>query len=294
MGARRLGAWLVVLSLVCWLGSCQTPPSPQKRYEVKGKVVAVSKDDGTVTLTHEAIPGFMVAMTMAYPLKDQWAFGVLKPGQSVQATLVVTADHAWLEGIVVTGEAKPESSSLAQPQALRPPEAGAEVPDFHLYNQDGKTVDLRQYHGKILVLTFIYTRCPLPDYCPLMTRNFAKIRDAVRSDTALAASTRLLSISLDPDYDTPSVLHAYGLESAGKTTRDPFKDWEFACGTPEQVRKLADFFGLSYWNDHGQIVHALVTAVIGPDGKVRKIYPGNEWQPTDVLADVRAVKGVSG
>jgi protein SCO1/2 len=283
-------AWLAGFSLLFVLASCKTqPPLPQQRFEVKGKVVAVDKSEGTVTLAHEAIPGYMAAMTMAYPLKDKWAFDVLKPGQSVHATLVVETDHAWLEGIVITEQARPESGPLAPPQALRLPQEGADLPDIRLFNQDGRTIDLHQYHGKVLVLTFIYTRCPLPDYCPLMSKNFAKIRDAVRADASLAASTHLLSISLDPDYDTPPVLHAYGLECAGKSTPDPFKDWEFVCGTAEQIRKLAEFFGLSYWNDHGQIVHALVTAVIGPDGKVRKIYPGNQWQPVDVLGDLRSL-----
>jgi protein SCO1 len=295
MRGQRLMAWLAGLSLVFALASCQKqPPLPQQRFEVKGKVVMVNKNDGTVTLAHEAIPGYMAAMTMAYPLKDKWAFDVLKPGQSIHATLVVATEHAWLEGIVITEEAKPESTSLVPPQALRPPQVGAAVPDFHLFNQDGKTIDLHQYHGKVLLLTFIYTRCPLPDYCPLMSKNFAKIRDKLRGDNSQGISTHLLSISLDPDYDTPSVLHAYGLECVGKSASDPFKDWEFACGTPEEVRKLAEFFGLSYWNDHGQIVHALVTALIGPDGKVLKIYPGNGWQPSDVLSDLRNLKGAIG
>ncbi len=295
MRAQRLMAWLAGFGLLFALTSCHTqPPLPQQRFEVKGKVVAVDKSGGTVTLEHEEIPGYMAAMTMAYSLKDKWAFDVLKPGQSVHATLVVATDHAWLEGIVVTEEAKPESTSLAPPQALRPPETGAAVPDFHLFNQDGKTIDLHQYHGKVLLLTFIYTRCPLPDYCPLMSKNFAKIRDELHRDNSLPGSMHLLSISLDPDYDTPAVLRAYGLECVGKSASDPFKDWEFASGTPEQVRKLAEFFGLSYWNDHDQIVHALVTALIGPDGKVRKIYPGNQWQPADVLGDLRNLKGTRG
>jgi protein SCO1/2 len=239
-----------------------------------------------VTLAHEAIPGYMAAMTMDYPIKDKWAFDVLKPGQNITATLVVASDRAWLEGIVVTEDAKPESNSLAPPESVRTP-LGEEVPDFPLLNQDGKRIHLHQYRGKALLLTFIYTRCPLPDYCPLMSRNFAQILEQVHGDPTLYPSTRLLSISIDPEYDQPAVLRAYALDCSHHS--HPFDHWEFASGTPEQVRKVAEFFGLKYWNEGGQIVHALVTALIGPDGKVVKIYRGNEWLPAQVVSDLHGL-----
>jgi len=290
MRVHSLLAWLVGLSLILAVAACQKEkPVPQQRYEVRGKVVAVDKRGGTVTLAHEAIQGYMGAMTMGFVLKDQWAFDVLKEGQSVRATLVVQGENAWLEGIVVTEEPTPASASLASPEALPPPPLGAEVPDFQLINQDGKRIHLHQYRGKALLLTFIYTRCPLPNYCPLMSRNFAKILDELRRDPSLAASTHLLSVSIDPEYDTPAILRSYGLEWAGKSPGDLFKQWEFASGAPEQVRKVAGFFGASYWTDRGQIVHLLVTALVGPDGKVRKLYPGNQWQPADVLSDLRSL-----
>jgi protein SCO1/2 len=267
--------------------SCQTKqPLPEQRFDVRGKVVSVDKNEGTLTLAHEAIPGYMAAMTMAYTLKDKWAFDVLKPGQAVHATLVVASDHAWLEGIVVSEEAKPERNSLAPPESARP-RVGEEVPDFALVNQDGKRIHLQQYRGKFLLLTFIYTRCPLPDYCPLMRKNFTQILEEVRSDPELSPFTHLLSISIDTEYDKPTVLHAYGLGCA--PLPHPFEQWEFASGTPEQVRKVAEFFGLKYWTEKGQIVHALVTALVGPYGKVAKIYRGNEWQPAQVIGDLRSV-----
>ena len=249
--------------MVLALAACQTEkPLPQQRFDLRGKVVAVDKNGGTVTLAHEAIPGYMAAMTMTYPVKDKWAFDVLKPGQTLHATLVVASDRAWLEGIVVTEDAKPESTSLA-PGESSP--LGKEVPDFLLINQDGKRIHLHQYRGKALLLTFIYRWCPLPDYCPLMSKNFAHILEEVGSDPALSPSTHLLSISIDPDYDKPAVLRAYGLDCAGNP--HPFDHWEFAAGTRSQVRKVAEFFGLKYWTEGGQIVHALVTALIGPGGK---------------------------
>lgn len=285
MCGRRSMSWLTSLGLLFVLAACKTqPPLPQQRFDLRGKVVAVNKSDGTVTLAHEAVPGYMAAMTMDYRIKDQWAFGVLKPGQTVTATLVVASDKAWLEGIVVSDNAKPETNSLASLGSASDP-LGKQVPDFALTNQDGKRIHLHQYHGKVLLLTFIYTRCPLPDYCPLMSKNFAQILRQVRSDPVLSPVARLLSVSIDPEYDKPPVLRAYALDVAGNSA--PFDHWEFASGTPEQVRKVAEFFGLKYWTDSGQIVHALVTALIGPDGKVAQIYRGNDWQPAQVLGDLR-------
>ena len=289
MRAQRLTTWLTVLSVVFALASCQTEkPLPEQRFDLQGKVVAVNKGEGTVTLAHKAIPGYMAAMTMDYPIKDKWVFDILKPGQTIHATLVVASDHAWLEGIVVSEEAKPQTSSLAPADSVHP-SLGAEVPDFTLTNQDGKRIHLHQYRGKALLLTFIYTRCPLPNYCPLMSKNFAQILTQVRSDSKLSPSTHLLSISIDPEYDKPAVLRTYGLNCAGNSL--PFDHWEFASSTPEQIRKVAEFFGLKYWTENGQIVHELVTALIGPDGKVAKLYRGSDWQPTDVLADLRSLPG---
>jgi protein SCO1/2 len=287
MHARWFIVWLAGFSLLFVLTACKKqPPLPEQRFDLRGKVVAVDKNEGTVTLAHEAIPGYMAAMTMAYPIKDKWVFDVLKPGQTLRATLVVASDRAWLEGIVVSEEGKPESNSLAPPESARAP-LGQEVPDFALINQDGKRIHLHQYRDKSLLLTFIYTRCPLPDYCPLMSKNFAQVLQEVRSDPELSPSTHLLSISIDPEYDKPAVLRAYGLDCSGNP--HPFDQWEFASGAPEQVRHVAEFFGLKYWTEGGQIVHALVTVLIGPDGKVVKIYRGNEWTPADVLADLRTL-----
>jgi len=284
MRVQRFTTWLAGLSMAFALVACQTQmPLPQQRFDLQGKVLAVNKNEGTVTLAHKAIPGYMAAMTMGYPIKDKWVFDVLKPGQTIRATLVVASDHAWLEGMIVSEEAKPQNPSLATADSAYP-SLGEEVPDFALINQDGKRIHLHQYHGKALLLTFIYTRCPLPNYCPLMSKNFAQILEQVQSDAKLSPSTHLISISIDPEYDKPAVLRAYGLEVAGDSHH--FDHWEFASGTPEQVRKVAEFFGLKYWTENGQIVHELVTALIDLDGKVVKLYRGNDWQPAEVLVDV--------
>jgi protein SCO1/2 len=244
MKVQRFAILSISLGMIVALAACHSqPPLPEQRFDLRGKVMGIDKSAGTVTLQHEAIPGYMAAMTMDYPVKDRWAFDVLKTGQTVRATLVVASDRAWLEGIVVAEEAKPDTKS---PEANESGQSalGKEVPDFLLINQDGKRIHLHQYRGKALLLTFIYTRCPLPNYCPLLSKNFAEILEQTEGDSKLRASVHLLSVSIDPEFDKPAVLRSYGQTCAGGS--HAFDRWEFASGTPEQVRSVAEFFGLKY------------------------------------------------
>lgn len=269
--------------------ACRRASGNEQRYDLKGVVVSVDKRGSTVTIAHEAIPNYMDAMTMPFKLKDEWAFDKMAPGNRVQATLVVDGLRSWLENIVIMQVAVDESSASAAASSVGP-KPGDEVPDFTLVNQDGKRVRLRSYKGRALVLTFIYTRCPLPDYCPLMTDNFAEIVKAIKNDAALYAKTQLLSVSVDPEYDTPVRLREYG---AGRTTESgaqTFSRWQFATGSADEVKRVATYFGLQYFTESDQIIHSLVTAVISPDGKVAKLYTGNEWKPAEIISDLQNFK----
>jgi protein SCO1/2 len=155
-----------------------------------------------------------------------------------------------------------------------------------MINQDGKKISLKQYRDRALLLTFIYTRCPLPDYCPLMSRNFSQISQELQKNPGLKDKVRLLSMSVDPDYDKPKVLREYGAKYLGSNNPQAFKQWEFASGTPEQVKNVAQFFGLNYWPEKDQIIHGLRTAIISPDGKVVKVYRGNQWKPEEVMKEL--------
>jgi protein SCO1 len=270
----------IVLLLGFALQAC-TEPEAQKRYEFKGKVVNVDKRGRVVTITHEEIKDYMDAMTMPFHLKDESYLDIMQGGDTVVATLVITDSRSWLEDIVVSQERVDESSKPAKPFE---PNAGDEVPDFSLLNQDNKPVHFAQYKGRALLLTFIYTRCPLPDYCPLMTNNFAEINKALKADAALYAKTHLLSISVDPEYDKPAVLRAYGLQH---NEQKDFQHWELAAGKPEEVKKVAQYFGLAYQTADGQIIHNLQTALVAPDGKFVKIYRGNDWKPAEVISDIK-------
>lgn len=285
MNRTRLGFPLLLLCAL--LAACQQQPSAEgKRYDLKGTIVSVDKAGQSATISHEAVKDFMDAMTMPFKLKDAWPLDVMKPGDEVQATLVVTEDSHWLEDVVVVQKSAAQAGATPA-TGSRLPQPGDAVPDFRLVNQDGKPVRLKQYQGKALLLTFIYTRCPLPEYCSLMSSNFAAIERELRKDEASYKSTHLLSISFDPAYDTPKVLRSYGASVTGNYDKETFRHWEFATGEAEEVKKVAEFFGLTYVPEKGEFVHSLKTALIAPDGKLVKLYSGNEWKPADVLADLR-------
>ncbi|MDT7689731.1 MAG: hypothetical protein QOE46_2490 [Acidobacteriota bacterium] len=296
-------AFILLLAATLMLLACAGKPA-ERRFEFKGKVVAVDHAKSEVSVEHEEIKGYMDAMTMPFPLRDADAMKTVEVGDHIQATLVVTDNAFWLESAFITKAQKSEQPggafglAPANPDAAKPeaeditaavptgptePQTGAEVPNVKLVNQDGRPVGTRQLRGRALVVTFIYTRCPLPDYCPLMSANFAQLNAALLSDTELRKRAHLLSVTLDPEFDRPEVLKSYGATYAG----GKFDDWDFATGDPAEVRRLAEFFGLMYTKENGQVIHSLRTAIVTPDGKLYKIYRGNEWKPEEVLNDLK-------
>jgi len=267
---------------------------PEQRYPIKGKIVNVDKRGLAVTVAHEAIPGYMDAMTMPFKLKDSSLLDVMADGDRLQAVLVVSGTRSWLEEVVVSRESA-DTSNINSANSLEP-KTGDEVPDFKLVNQDGKQIALQQYRGRALVLTFIYTRCPLPDFCPLMTEHFGDIEKALATEPELYARTHLLSITVDPEHDTPQVLKQYAakeLTSGQSNAQPPLAHWELATGNKEQVKAVATYFGMQYWQEGDQIIHSLRTAVIGPDGKLVKLYPGNEWKPQDILGELHNIAALN-
>jgi len=270
----------------------RSAPSTQdfKVYKLRGKVVSADTAKGEVTLNHEAIPGFMEAMTMPYKLKDPSILSELHPGDVITADVLVSQDpdaDVLLDHIVVVAQAKPDYKPTA---FYHVPTPGDAVPDFKLRNQDGRPIRLAQFKGKTLLVTFIYTRCPRPDFCPRVTRNFAEVNRELLRDPALYAKTHLLCVSFDPEHDTPERLRAYGATYMGTDAADAFAHWDFAVPDEPVLKEMARFFdvGMSDAGD-GSITHTLSTTLIGPDGKVVRFYPGNEWTVEQVSADLREV-----
>jgi protein SCO1 len=276
----------ILSSLVLFADQCG---GTGKRYLLQGKIIAIDQSKQEIVVSHSEIAGYMPAMVMPFQIKDAQALSGLNKGDEISATLVVTGSKSWLEDLRLVRK----SNTIADPRDVEIrtlPREGDTVPDFTLTNQDGKKISLKQYRGKALLVTFIYTRCPLPDYCPLMSGNFAQIDKALQTEPALFAKTHLLSVSFDWQHDTPAVLRSYGAAYTEKYSDEKFDHWEFASGSADEVSAIAKFFGLQYETKPDQIVHSLVTAIISPEGKIAKIYSGNEWRPADLVNDLRRMK----
>ena len=258
-------------------------------------MVATDAASGEATLNHEAIPGFMDAMTMPYKLKDANILSELHPGDMITADVLVARDpnaDVLLDHIVVVAQSKPDYRPAV---SYHVPAPGDAVPDFKLKNQDGRPIHLGQFKGEALLITFIYTRCPLPDFCPRVTRNFAVIEKELAAAPALYAKTHLICISFDPEHDTPERLRAYGATYIGNDAAHAFAHWDFAVAGKPELLKMAKFFdvGVTYGADE-TITHTLSTTLIGPDGKVVRFYPGNEWTAKQILADVKQLHAHAG
>ena len=277
--------WIVALLLLClvFAVACKRTGN-EKRYDLKGKVLVVEPDKHLVTVSHEDIKGYMPAMTMPFTVRSESDLKILAPDDQITATLVVDGSQAWLEGLIITRQSS--NAPAAMPVAVIAKE-GDEVPNFKLRNQDNREIRIQNYRGKTLLLTFIYTRCPVPEYCTLMSNNFAQIERALGQDAELYGKTHLLSVSIDPSYDTPEVLRSYGAAHTERYEKETFAHWEFAGGTTQQVKDIAQFFGLTYFPDKDQIIHGLRTVIVKPDGKVAKIYTGNDWKPEEVVEEMR-------
>lgn len=279
-GTRAVMVISLLLLVVVAFTGCRRN---EKRYDLKGKVVMVEREKHLVTISHEDVEGLMPAMTMPFTVPDQTALDFLAPDDQVTATLVVDGSQSWLENLFVVRMTADSTGAPTKAEA----KPGDEVPNYMLKNQDGKDIRLHNYRGKALLLTFIYTRCPLPEYCTLMSNNFAQIDRQLQQNADVYAKTQLLSISIDPKFDTPPVLRSYGAAHTGRYENETFSHWEFASG--DQVKEMAEFFGLQYFAEKDEIVHGLKTVIVAPDGKVAKVYTGNEWKPEEVVNDLKRV-----
>jgi protein SCO1/2 len=265
-------------------------------YPLKGVVRKVARDTGDLTIRHEAISGLMGAMTMPFPLKDRAVLDRVQSGDSVEGTLRVWTDmgvvnHYELLGLTVVKQASPHvdraiSKGMVPVQQGRPRklETGETVPDFAMTTQDGSVVKLSELRGNVVVLTFIYTRCPLPDFCPLMDRKFADLSQKISTFPARSKKIRLISLSFDPEHDTPDVLRKH---AQVRGAVPPL--WTYAVASHDELAKIAAPLGLFYEPGTNEIAHNLSTAVIDPEGKLARLEVGtqrNRWETTDLLKTI--------
>ena len=273
-----------VVALAALTTGCQRPA---RHYQLSGQIVAVDPTRQELTIKHQDIPGFMPAMTMAFKVFEPRLMDGRAPGELVSATLVVKGTEAYLRNLSRTGFA-PVAEAHAVTRVMDLLEPGEAIRDATLLDETGTHHRLADWQGRILAVTFVYTRCPLPNFCPLMDQQFATVLKQVQADPDLRDSVRLLSVSIDPEHDRPDVLAKH----AAKLGADPAL-WHFLTGEREEVEGFASQFGVSVMRDRtaaDDIVHNLRTAIIDGEGKLITSLNGGEWSPADLVAELRRAR----
>ena len=270
---------LAPVALAAAMTACSTREGEGRRYPLTGTVVGHEASPSRVGVAHEAVTGLMPAMSM--PFEVAGAAPATRDGDRIAATLVVTTTRSWLEDVKITAASSVPAPGVAAARSAAP---GALVPPFQLIDQRGQPFNLQSFAGRVLVVTFIYTRCPLPDFCPLMIAHLESVRQRAEQ-AGLGGRLALLGVTLDPDYDTPAVLQAFG-ESRLKGGRR-LDQWTFATGTPAQIETVASLFGVRHQNVNGTVTHTLSTAVVGHDGRIMRVFDSNSWRPDELFDVVR-------
>ena len=266
---------LLLASLAC---------SHRKTYPLQGEVRGKDLTTNEVTVNQGDIPGFMPAMTMPYKVKNTAMLQELQPGDKIAAEVVVSQDgnDYWLEDVRITDESRRGKVKPVESHTLMP---GEKVPDVPLVDQDGQTIHLKDFSGKAVLVTFIYTRCPVPSFCPRLSSQFARIHNQLKTTPNDYSKTHLLTISFDPKYDTPAVLRKYGLAYL-EGDASGFSQWDFASTKEADMRRLAQAFGLDYQEQDNQISHTMNIALIAPDGTLVRSW-STEWTADELLKALR-------
>ncbi len=277
------------------VAACGRNAPDRRQFQLHGQVLSVAPDRREATIQHDAIAGFMPAMTMPYKVQDPALLDGVAPGDVIDAMLVVVSNDAYLSAVHKAGTAplaaQPSTTTMAARSGVEMIRDGQPIPNATFVDQDGRSIDLASFEGRALVLTFTYTRCPMPTMCPLMDRNFAALQEKLKARPDLRA--HLVSVTIDPAYDRPDVLKAH----AEALHADP-DVWTFVTSEPDRPGAIDEFasrFGLGIVrnpDDPTDITHTLRTVIIDRQGNLVKGYTGNDWTPEQVIGDVVVLVGV--
>ncbi len=276
------GVLPITLLIAAAAGCGRTGAELARSFQAEGQVISIAGDGTSVTIAHEDIQGFMPAMTMLFPVKDPAALAGIARNDLVQFELKVAPDESWVSSIHRTGRGVEQAIDASDPAAAGLLSPGDKLSEFTLFNHDGKTVHLADFEGKPLAITFIFTRCPIPEYCPRFTGNFAQVQRNLAE--RFPDQFQLLSISIDPDYDTAQVLREYG-----KRNGADFGVWSLLTGQEDEIRKIADEVGVQFFKAGGMINHTGICVLVTPDGKLHKIHRGNTWTAQEITQDLESL-----
>lgn len=275
---------IIVSAAIALSAACSSQP-PVPTYQLTGQILVVKPETSELLVKHEDIKGFMPAMTMPYTVKDAALLKDKTAGDLITATLNVAPEGPFLSAIVKTGtaplpeDARPDIPPAANVHLLK---TGDPVPATALVDQ-GRSITMAGFKGSALAVTFIYTRCPLANFCPLLDRRFAEVQRLAAADPALAGKIRLLSISFDPANDRDAALKAH----AEKLGADP-DVWRFATAEQAVVDRLAAEFAVNVIREKdGTITHNLRTAIVDPSGRIVSILDNNSWEATELVSGLK-------
>jgi protein SCO1 len=286
----------LILVAVLVVPGCGKSPEPGKpapaasgtnhqMFQVKGVVLEVKPADKSVKIKHEEVPGYMPAMTMPFDVRDTNVLAGIEPGDPVSFRLIVTDTEGWIDQIKKIGPKTnllPMTGQFRFVREVEPLKPGDPLPDYRFTNQLGRMFSTGQFKGQALALEFLFTRCPYPTFCPLMANHFEQTQKKLLALTNGPANWQLLTITFDPEFDTPPVLKAY----AESHHYDP-AHWTFATAPLIDITAIGEQFDLVFWRDEtGGVSHNLRAAVIDASGRVRKIFVGNEWTPDELAAEL--------
>src|SRR5436190_19768438 len=287
---------LAFLMLVAVLAiSCTS--EKRNTYQVKGVIKEITPDRKQAQIEHEKIPGYMEAMTMMFDVRDPEELKGLQPNDQVTFRMVVTEKDGWIEQVKKIGTVKPPAMAAAAGEdapapppfrvvrEVEPLKVGDLMPEYKFTNEVGKAMSLSEFRGKALAITFPFTRCPYPTFCPRMASNLKKACKLLSEKSDAPKNWHLLAITIDPGFDTPAVLKEYGT----RYEYDPAK-WNFLTGAEIDITAIAEQFGLMYWRPDPKqlagISHNLRTVVIDANGRVQKILPENKWEPPELAEEL--------
>jgi len=256
-------------------------------FQVKGRVVELLPAKKTIRIQHEEIPGYMEAMTMPFEVKDTNELAGVSAGDIVTFRMWVAPNDGWIDQIKKLDRPKPvntlpPNAPVRMVRDVEPLNPGDMLPDYHFTNQLGQAVSLSQFRGQALAITFIFTRCMFPTFCPLMSNNFRGVQDAVLKNPNAPTNWHLLTLTFDPEFDTPDKLKNYATTYGSSSAH-----WSFLTGPLIEVTALGEQFGLTFWRDpQTGISHNLRTAVVDAHGRVQKVFTDNKWTPDELTAEL--------
>lgn len=276
---RRLVGLLLVSALSTF--------ASERVFDVEG-VVRAPLENGRIVIAHADIPGYMPAMTMGFNVADPAEAVPFTAGDRVRFRLHVDTANSSATDFMLLGRetpAAPAGGRPLSPRAARLVEGDA-LPEFSLVTEDNQSLTSAWLRGRVTLVTFVFTRCPVPEYCPAVVLRFGQVQNAVLADTTLADRVRLLCITLDPAFDRPEILKAYSTAVGA----DP-RVWRFATGTAEQIAALTKAFAVFVEKNGVTLDHTLCTALIDADGRVVEFWRGGAWRSDEVLTSIRDAVG---